>query len=182
MFLTSLELTMIPTWWNHEITFYSCTILFLISLWMIRKYQSSQNRYRTEAKELRDLIARREMEWNFIDINNHSDTKEGIIEGDAFLRKFSVIVEDHIQDPDLDVSMLTRSLNMSRTQLHNRLKRLTGKPTTAVIRGIRLKKAKYLLEEGEMNVNEVANAVGFRSVSYFSTCFKKKFEINPRDI
>jgi AraC-like DNA-binding protein len=44
---------------------------------------------------------------------------------------------------------------------------------------VRLQQAKLLLAQGNMNVSEVAYAVGFDSLSYFSKVFKKYYGLSP---
>ncbi len=43
----------------------------------------------------------------------------------------------------------------------------------------KIHKAKQLLTEGEMNISEIAGAVGFDNFSYFSTLFKKSTGLSP---
>ena len=45
--------------------------------------------------------------------------------------------------------------------------------------GLRMKKAEELLENGDMNINEVALMVGYTSPSYFIQNFKKYFGRTP---
>ena len=44
---------------------------------------------------------------------------------------------------------------------------------------IRLERIKELLEYGEMNISEIADAMGFGSAAYLSTFFKKGTGLNP---
>ena len=46
---------------------------------------------------------------------------------------------------------------------------------------LRLEKAKQLLHEGNMNISEIAVAVGFENFSYFSTLFKKSTGVSPSE-
>ncbi len=46
----------------------------------------------------------------------------------------------------------------------------------------RLREACRLLQMGQPSVTEVAYAVGFNDVSYFSRMFKRYFEVNPSDL
>ncbi|MEM7039319.1 MAG: helix-turn-helix transcriptional regulator [Bacteroidota bacterium] len=70
---------------------------------------------------------------------------------------------------------------MSRVQLHRKLKALSGQTTTEFIRTIRLKRAAQLLEQNFGTVAEVAYAVGFGNLSYFSKCFKAQFGVSPSE-
>ena len=65
------------------------------------------------------------------------------------------------------VEVLCYLIGMSRTQLHNKMKALTGMSTSIFIRSIRLKRAKELLETTERSVKEIAFEIGFNDVSYY---------------
>ena len=47
------------------------------------------------------------------------------------------------------------------------------------VNNLRMKHAVQLLEQTDCKVYEIAEKVGFSSLSYFSTAFKKKFGKNP---
>jgi len=100
---------------------------------------------------------------------------------DEFLSKVYSIIEDHLSDAELDLSRLCRALNLSRSQVYRKLKALTGKSTTQVIRSYRLQKGKELLQNSDMNISEVAYEVGFTSPAYFTRCFKEEFGMAPRE-
>lgn len=42
--------------------------------------------------------------------------------------------------------------------------------------------ADRLLREGELNVSEVADRIGYASASYFSKSYKTKFGLSPNDV
>lgn len=46
---------------------------------------------------------------------------------------------------------------------------------------IRLEKSKELLKTSKQNISEIAYAVGFSSPNYYSTAFKNKFGITPKE-
>ncbi|MDD4631700.1 MAG: AraC family transcriptional regulator, partial [Proteiniphilum sp.] len=57
----------------------------------------------------------------------------------------------------------------------------TGGSTIDFIRKIRFSEAIKLLSSGKYNISEVSYMVGFNSLSYFSTSFKKYFGYLPSD-
>ena len=71
---------------------------------------------------------------------------------------------------------------MSRTNLFRKLKALTGKSATFLIRKLRLEKAKHLLETTEMNVTEACFSVGFTSPNHFSKVFQEEFGFRPSEV
>lgn len=93
-----------------------------------------------------------------------------------------MFIQDNIDNPAFSAEKFANLLNLSRSQLHRKLKRLTGMSTTDFIRQQRLKlAAKLLLEETEKSITEVAFQSGFVNMSYFSKCFKEKYGCTPSD-
>ena len=70
---------------------------------------------------------------------------------------------------------------MSRTQLHRKLKALTGQPTASYIRSYRLEKALNLLEQTNLPVGDIAFQVGYKDFSHFTRNFSKEFGFNPSE-
>ena len=68
---------------------------------------------------------------------------------------------------------------MSRSQLHRKLKALTGQSASVFIRTIRLEKAKELLRNTDLNISEVAYEVGFRTALYFTQTFTEEMGVAP---
>ena len=100
---------------------------------------------------------------------------------DKFVTRARAIVENHLDDEKFDLHQLCRELALGRTQVHKKLKALTNRSTTEFINGIRLQKAKELLATTELNVSEVAYAVGFSDPSFFSRCYLKEFGERPSE-
>lgn len=100
----------------------------------------------------------------------------------AFLNEFKKIVEKHIDNSDLSVDDLADKLNVSRAQLFRKIKNESGSTPNELLLSIRLEKAKQLLQDGDMNVSEIAYAVGYASPSYFSKSFKDKYGIAPSEM
>lgn len=98
---------------------------------------------------------------------------------DAFLKRLSSAVEEKLEDVDFGVPQLCRIAGMSNTQLNRKLKALTGGTPSRFIRNVRLKKAKLLLENSQMNISEVAYKVGFNDPNYFTRLFSEAFGQPP---
>ena len=101
---------------------------------------------------------------------------------DKFVLKLRSIVENHLEEVDFGVEDLCGKANMSRTQLHRKIKALTGNNTTYFIKKIRLEHAMILLKQGELTVSEIAYSVGFNTPNYFSTCFHEYFGMMPSGV
>ena len=100
---------------------------------------------------------------------------------DAFIARFRDEIMSRIEQSDLQVTDVCRIIGMSRTQLHNKIKALTGMSTTIFIRDIRLREASKLLRGGKYNVSEVAYDVGFSDPSYFARVFKESYGVAPSE-
>ena len=98
---------------------------------------------------------------------------------DIFLNMLTDAVIKHIDDENFGVMQLCREAHLGRTQLHNKLKALTGMSTTIFIRDVRLEKARELLQTTDMNVSEVSYAVGISDPKYFSRVYSEKFGEPP---
>jgi len=100
---------------------------------------------------------------------------------ERFLNNLISFIENNIANPDLNVDSLIGEIHLSRSQLHRKLKALTGLSSTEFIRTIRLKRAAQLLEQHHGTIAETVYAVGFNSLSYFSKCFQKQFHKTPKE-
>ena len=102
-------------------------------------------------------------------------------EEDAFILKLNEIIMAHLSDSDLTVTQLCEIMGMSRTQLHNKIKALTGQAASAYLRLVRLKEAQKLLMNTDMNISEIAYQVGFNDPGYFTRSFVKAFGVSPSE-
>jgi len=101
----------------------------------------------------------------------------------AFLEKLSQYIKDHIEEENLEIIYLQKAVNMSRTQLHKKLKALTGMSTSQFRKTVRLQEAKKLLESGEdLTIAEIAYKVGYKHPSHFSRDFKDLFGRSPTEV
>lgn len=98
-----------------------------------------------------------------------------------FIQKVRTLVEQHIKESEYGVEQLATDLCMERTGLYKKLTSMTSTTPVAFIRNIRLHRAAQLLKEQRMSVNEIAEATGFSSPSYFTKCFKKEFGMLPSE-
>ena len=97
----------------------------------------------------------------------------------SFLKELDQIIENNLANEDFNTLHLCRAVAMSRTQLHRKLKALTGQATANYIRSIRLQKAKTLLRETDLPIGEIASRVGFKDFSHFSKTFFSAFGVQP---
>lgn len=100
---------------------------------------------------------------------------------DAFILEIQNIIQEHISDETFGIAELCQAIHMSRTQLYNKLKSLTGQSTSRYIRSYRIHKAKDMLaSRPELNITEVAFETGFSNLKYFSKVFTEETGSSPR--
>lgn len=99
-----------------------------------------------------------------------------------FLSKLYNFTLKNLDNHQLNVSSLCRSMGVSRAQLYRKTTSLTGFSPNNFIRNIRLKKALEILKKGGTNISETSLDVGFNNASYFAKCFQNKYGISPSKI
>ena len=102
----------------------------------------------------------------------------GKIAENEILERIHSAIGENLDDPEFSVEKLARQIGMSRTNLHRKVKKLTGLPTGDLIRNYRLKRAAEFLKRG-FNSSETAYKVGFSSPAYFSKCFRDLYQASP---
>lgn len=91
------------------------------------------------------------------------------------------IIEAHIDRP-MTIRELARKVAMNECYLKKGFKALVGKTIHEYQQGLRITKAKELLQQEGQSVSDVANILGFSSISHFSTAFKKATGMKPCEL
>lgn len=100
---------------------------------------------------------------------------------EKFLERVQKILDEKLVEPTFTTSEFSKTIHMSRMQLHRKLKALTGLSTSEFLRSQRLKLAASILKQSDINVSEVGYSVGFNNHAYFSKCFKEVFSATPSE-
>ena len=101
---------------------------------------------------------------------------------EAFLRKLTGIVTEHIEQDDLSGDFLASKLFVSRSTLYRKIKSLTGLSINAFIRSVRLQRAaERLLAEPHLSIGQIAYESGFKDAKYFRKTFQKQFDALPSE-
>ena len=98
--------------------------------------------------------------------------------GSSLVAHLADLVESALPRPP-SVSALARRLSMSQRTLSRHLRRSTGKSTHALVQGVKLRRARYLLEQTRMNVEQIAEAVGYQDATALRRAMKKGTGFNP---
>ncbi|MCG8526733.1 MAG: response regulator [Opitutales bacterium] len=99
----------------------------------------------------------------------------------AFLEEIRKIINENLNDHEFGNKQLAEKMHLTTRSLHRKLTSVTNQSPSALIRELRLQKAKNLLLEGSLNVSEILEQVGYLEHSYFSSSFKKRYGCSPRE-
>jgi TolB-like protein/class 3 adenylate cyclase len=100
----------------------------------------------------------------------------------SFLQNLVDAIKSHISNENFGVSELAEEVNMSRSNLLRRVKKLTNVSVSQFIREVRLREAMDILQYSDQTVSEVGYKVGFSSTSYFIKCFHDYYGYTPGDV
>lgn len=98
-----------------------------------------------------------------------------------FAKSIQEVLNNHLHKADFNIEQFCSVTHMSRTQLHRKVKALTGYSATAFIRQQRVKVAAELLKEPGNSISNVCYSTGFNDPSYFSKCFKEFMGCSPTE-
>jgi TolB-like protein/AraC-like DNA-binding protein len=96
-----------------------------------------------------------------------------------FFDQLNSAIESNLSNSQFGVEELADLMNMSRSNLLRKVKKLTGLSVTQMISERRLEKALELLKSSSFNVTEIAEKAGFGSSSYFIKVFREKYGYSP---
>lgn len=100
---------------------------------------------------------------------------------EELMQRIMKVVNERIDDSDFNVEALSDAIGVSRSQLHRRVKDITGISVGEFIRNLRLQQAAHLLEKGDTSIAQVTYATGFTNPTHFSTAFKKYYGVSPSE-
>ena len=102
-------------------------------------------------------------------------------EDELFMHRVMTFVEEHLADADINIGDMADAAHASRSGLNRKLKSILGITPLDLLREVRIKRACQLLEDGDLNISEVAYRYGFADPKYFSRCFKQTIGVSPTE-
>ena len=102
----------------------------------------------------------------------HTDTKDWLIE------QAETYIKQYFQKP-IKAQEVAEVIHISPNYFSTLFKQKTGKSFNEYVNHLRVGAAKELLEETLLNVNEIAEKVGYREYKYFVDVFKKQTGYTP---
>jgi LacI family transcriptional regulator len=129
---------------------------------------------------------------NLLEGRNPKPNLRSVSPGQVMIRQSSNIyaVDDpyvakalRIMDEDLtthlNIGTLAETLNISRRMFEHRFHRKMNMAPAAYLRAKRLRRAKELLKNSDMQITEIAYAAGFANAAHFCTLFRKQQGMSP---
>lgn len=159
---------------------------------IIEGYEAGADDYLTKPFQLSLLLAKiksllknkERLFKNYSNIIAFEMQKPTISSADKkFLQQAIDCVYEHLDDIEFDHQAFADAMRMSKSTLYRRLKSLSNESPSVFISDIRLQTAyKILSDNPDIRISDLAYTVGYNDPKYFSGCFKKKFNILPRDV
>lgn len=100
---------------------------------------------------------------------------------EKFLERVQTILDEKLKTSTFTIEDFSKTMNMSRMQLHRKLKALTGLSASEFVKSQRLKLAVQILTNSDINISEVGYTAGFNDHAYFSKCFKEAYNCTPSE-
>ncbi|MFD0616121.1 AraC family transcriptional regulator [Paenibacillus sp. GCM10027629] len=91
------------------------------------------------------------------------------------------IVEESYSDPGLSLQLVAEQLKMSSTHLGKIFKENMTISLSEYINGVRLEKAREMLENSNLPIVQIIEKIGMENESYFYKLFKKKYGVTPKE-
>lgn len=113
---------------------------------------------------------------------NKDEYEQHLVKKDIeFINKIHAIIEENLNANDFNIDTIAGTIGLSRSAFFKKLKSLTGLAPVDLVREIRLNKAAKLIETTDDSITEIAYSVGFRDAGYFGKCFRKKYDMTPKE-
>jgi signal transduction histidine kinase/DNA-binding response OmpR family regulator/ligand-binding sensor domain-containing protein len=98
-----------------------------------------------------------------------------------FVHKIHEVIEKNLNESDFNIDTIAENVGLSRSAFFKKLKSLTGFAPVDLVKEIRLTKAARLIRMSDDNISEIAYSVGFKDSGYFGKCFRKKYNLTPKE-
>lgn len=130
------------------------------------------------SQKVRNLLhTRRQTIRHFTDLADDKKTDVPALNplDEEFIKKALDTMEKYVDDSEFTTDRFAAEMCMSRSNLHLKMKALTGESTNEFMRRFRMRRAMDLLKSGRYTISQVSAMVGYGTPSYFATSFKKFF-------
>lgn len=179
-----------PPWWQTWWA-YVCYALLVTAIiahvmysWRRRLILEHNLRYaEMRIEEMRKRISITNLTTAEAVTDEGREEKEGEA-GDAFIERLSRVILENIDNPKLDIELLTDCMAMSRSTLYRHVKTTLGMSANEYIRWVRLGEAARRIRSGQLSEQTIAAIAidcGFNDLRYFRSCFKERYGVTPSE-
>lgn len=109
-----------------------------------------------------------------------AQTEPRVIAGNRQCAAIKRYIDLHFKEP-LTLEQLSEEAHMSKYYLSHAFKREYGISPINYLISRRIDESKYLLAETDLSISQIAQLLGFSSLSYFSQVFRKSQQISPME-
>ena len=95
------------------------------------------------------------------------------------LKNIEQYVMQNMSRGQISLEEMASAMGMGRVPFFHRVRNLTGKTPTELVRDLRLKHACILLKRTNINMSELSTNIGFMTAENFINIFKEKFGMTP---
>ena len=169
----SIKIIVIPPFWKLW-WFKSLVSIFIVCL-----ITSFVQLYRD--LELRKTNENKQKEIPMLALQRSNLSKLLQKRDEEFLHNLQIILNKHLDDPNLKVGFLSQEMGMSQSKFFKKIKEITGLSISEYVRKIRLERARQILLTEDIAITQVMHQVGISSSSYFTNAFKKEFGKTPTE-
>ena len=99
--------------------------------------------------------------------------------GDSPVVRARLFLEEHFSDPNLMLQDAAEAVHLSQSHLSTIFAQETGMTFTQYLTGLRIARARELLESTELRSFQIAGEVGYNDAHYFSYMFKRNVGMTP---
>ncbi len=131
-------------------------------------------RAKKEIEEQRDSQKNREQQ-TVLSVSDEPGDKS------RYIREALGYIAQHYGDSDISIAAISDAVGVSEGHLSHLFKKETNYTVAAYITRYRMRAAMKLLEDCRNRVSEVAEQVGYKDITYFSSTFKKIVGMTPSE-
>jgi AraC-like DNA-binding protein/Tfp pilus assembly protein PilF len=168
-------------WTNILIVAVVLLIIGMVEIYYFLEFRERKNRKILNLEIDHLLAQRKDLSEKYKSVVLMAPTISAESADQRILKKAIEVIEKHMSNSAFGVEEMALKLAMSRTNMHRKIKAITGFPPSELIKNMRLRKAAALLLRKADSVAQIGYMVGFDDSSYFSKLFKKNFGVTPSE-
>lgn len=181
----SIRVRVLPAWYESPVAIVSFIVL-VVSVVVLALLLRKQHRKAIirEAEHLQKVEEEREIHKQEVErVRNFRRVEELDVDSpdDLLMRRVMAVINSNLSNTELDVEFIASHVGLSRVQLYRRIKEITDMTPHEFLSDIRFKEAKRLLSENSHDITDISEALGFKSLSSFSSAFKSYTGMTPTD-